>query len=156
MEHLVRHLGPLREEVLLALFYDGRGRLLGHLLEQDGAPRTVSGRYRALIEPALRLGAAGLALVHNHPSGDPSPSGADTVATRCLQALSGAMELEFLDHVIIGGRAAVSMRRAGLMAQPHMGTLVEPRVSSPAPSRIADWMQDQVQSPGGARPRGAR
>ena len=151
MEHLVRHLGPLRHEVLLAVFYDDRGRLLGHLLEQDGALQSVSGRYRSLIEPALRLGSTGLALVHNHPSGDPSPSAADASTTRCLQALSMAMELEFLDHVIIAGRAAVSMRRAGLMVQPQQVAPVEPQALRLTPSRAADW----VQSPGGTRPRGA-
>lgn len=115
MGHLVCHLGPLRKEVLLALFYDGEGFVLGHYLDTGGSAGYVSGRYRALIEPAFALGASGMALVHNHPSGDPTPSKGDIRATRRIEALSLAMDIAFLDHAIIGGRAAVSMRRAGLM-----------------------------------------
>lgn len=75
----------------------------------------IAARYRHLFEQAFRSRATGFLLAHNHPSGDPRPSAQDIVATRKLGALSRALDLEFLDHIVIGGRVAVSMRRSGLM-----------------------------------------
>lgn len=109
-------MGALRREIVVEVLYDAQGHLCGHRVQADGGPVSISARYRNLFEHAFRMQASGLVLVHNHPSGDPRPSGQDIAATRDLAAMARAMDIEFHDHVVIGGASAVSMRKAGLMA----------------------------------------
>lgn len=101
---------------MLELLFDDAGRFCGYQVRSEGRPAVISARYRHLFEHAFSVGAAGFLLVHNHPSGDPRPSAQDIAATRPLVAVARAMELEFLDHIVIGGRSAVSMRSAGFMS----------------------------------------
>ncbi|AIT79420.1 JAB domain-containing protein [Novosphingobium pentaromativorans] len=108
-------IGGLRHEVVVALLFDGRGILLSSLSGSEGARASVSGRYRPLLKQIFDVDASGLVLVHNHPSGDPSPSAADIAATRRLGAIARVVEVDFFDHLVIAGRMALSMRRAGLM-----------------------------------------
>lgn len=108
-------MGGLRREAILEVLFDAAGNLCGHQMRSDGGTGSVSARYRPLFEHAFRTEAAGFMIVHNHPSGDPQPSAQDIAATRSLAAMARAMEFEFLDHVIIGGLSAVSMRNAGLI-----------------------------------------
>lgn len=71
---------------------------------------------RELFKDAVRLSAASLVVVHNHPSGDPTPSGADIQLTRRLVKAGDVLGIEVLDHVVIGDAVAhTSMRDAGLM-----------------------------------------
>ncbi len=71
---------------------------------------------RELFKDAVRVSAASVILVHNHPSGDSSPSGADVQLTRRLMKAGDVLGVEVLDHVIIGdGGAHTSMRELGLM-----------------------------------------
>lgn len=100
---------------MLELLFDGSGRFCGCQVQSEGRSALISARYRQLFEHAFRMGAAGFVLVHNHPSGNPRPSARDIAATRKLIAVARAMELEFLDHVVVAGCSAVSMRKAGLM-----------------------------------------
>ncbi|WP_269430654.1 JAB domain-containing protein [Novosphingobium malaysiense] len=115
-EILVRSMGGLRHEVLLQVLYDESGRLCGHQVCGGSGLACVSVRYRDLFEHAFRIDASGFVLVHNHPSGDARPSAGDIRATRALGAVAQAMDMEFHDHLIVAGHAAVSMREAGLMA----------------------------------------
>lgn len=71
---------------------------------------------RELYREAVRLAAASVVVVHNHPSGDPTPSGADIQLTRRLSRAGDVIGIELLDHVVIGdGGAHASMREMGLM-----------------------------------------
>jgi len=70
---------------------------------------------RRLIEGALARRAAGVVLVHNHPSGDPSPSAEDKALTRRLVAAARLVDLAVLDHVIVGEGRHFSFREAGLL-----------------------------------------
>lgn len=71
---------------------------------------------RELFKDAVRLSAASVVVVHNHPSGDPSPSGADIQLTRRLVKAGDVLGIEVLDHVIIGdGGEHASLRELGLM-----------------------------------------
>lgn len=111
------HLGCLGSEVMLELPFDADGRLAGQVACTTGGVAAIRAGYRPLLQRALEQRAAGLVLVHNHPSGDPRPSRADVIATRRLSALCEAARIELLDHIVVGGRSAVSMRRAGLMSR---------------------------------------
>jgi DNA repair protein RadC len=57
---------------------------------------------REVFRPAVRLGAAALVLVHNHPSGDPSPSSEDVALTERLRQAGELLGIRVLDHVVIG------------------------------------------------------
>jgi len=71
---------------------------------------------RELFKDAVRSSAASVVVVHNHPSGDPTPSGADIQLTRRLVKAGDVLGIEVLDHVVIGdGGAHSSLRELGLM-----------------------------------------
>jgi DNA repair protein RadC len=71
---------------------------------------------RELFKDAVRVSAAAIVVVHNHPSGDPTPSGADIQLTRRLAKAGDVLGIELLDHVIIGdGGEHSSLRDMGLM-----------------------------------------
>jgi DNA repair protein RadC len=71
---------------------------------------------RELFKDAIRVSAASLVVVHNHPSGDPTPSGADIQLTRRLVKAGDVLGIELLDHVVIGdGGEYSSLRDMGVM-----------------------------------------
>ena len=71
-------------------------------------------RIGEVFREALRHNAAGLIVVHNHPSGDPSPSPEDVALTRSLVDAGKLLDLQGLDHLIIGQGRFVSLRERGL------------------------------------------
>jgi len=111
------HLGCLRREVMLELPFDAEGRLIGQVACTTGCEAAIRAGCRSLLNRVLEQRAVGLVLVHNHPSGDPQPSRADVIATRRLAAMCAASRIELHDHLVVGGRSAVSMRRAGLLSR---------------------------------------
>lgn len=70
---------------------------------------------REVFRPAILEAAASLILVHNHPSGDPSPSAEDRAVTSQLRIAGGVVGIEVLDHVIIGERSYTSFAESGLL-----------------------------------------
>ena len=71
-------------------------------------------RVGELFRDAVRLNAASVILVHNHPSGDPTPSEADIKITRDLIRAGQLMKIEVLDHVVIGNGSHCSLRERGV------------------------------------------
>jgi DNA repair protein RadC len=113
----VRHLA--QEQVIVAVV-DTRLRHLGTTLVSVGTVSESNAHPREILRPVITRGAHGFVLIHNHPSGDPSPSRADEMVTRRLVEAASLMQVRFLDHVIIGkpspGRTAYfSFREAGLV-----------------------------------------
>jgi len=70
---------------------------------------------REIVRRALELNASAMILVHNHPSGDPTPSQADIDMTRQIVAATGTMGITVHDHIIIGKSRELSFRSAGLL-----------------------------------------
>ncbi|HEX8555540.1 MAG TPA: DNA repair protein RadC, partial [Sphingomonas sp.] len=70
---------------------------------------------REVIADALKYGSAAIILVHNHPSGDPSPSRADIDVTRAIADVGKRLGIALHDHLIIGTRGHVSFRAQGLI-----------------------------------------
>ncbi len=70
---------------------------------------------REVVKRALELHAAALILVHNHPSGDPTPSRADVDMTKEVKAAADALGLALHDHVVVGMGRTVSFRQEGLL-----------------------------------------
>jgi DNA repair protein RadC len=68
-----------------------------------------------VVKRALHLNASALILVHNHPSGDPTPSAADIDMTRQVRTAAEALGLTLHDHIVIGKSSEVSFRSAGFL-----------------------------------------
>lgn len=113
----LRHLS--QEQVMVAVL-DTRLRHVATTLVSVGTVNDSKAHPREILRPVITRGAYGFILIHNHPSGDPSPSRADEIVTRRVVEAAKLMQVCFLDHVIIGrpspGRAAYySFREAGLV-----------------------------------------
>jgi DNA repair protein RadC len=70
---------------------------------------------REVVKTALRLNAAAVIFAHNHPSGDPEPSQADTLLTQRLRDALALLDVRTLDHLIVGGAGTVSFAERGLL-----------------------------------------
>jgi DNA repair protein RadC len=80
----------------------------------QGSANQASVRIAELFRDAIRHNAVGVILVHNHPSGDPAPSTADVALTTEVIEAGKLLDIEVLDHVVIGYGQYVSMKRLGL------------------------------------------
>ena len=71
-------------------------------------------RVAEVMRPAIRENCPSIIIVHNHPSGDPSPSPEDILVTRQIRDAGEMMDIELLDHIIIGDQGFLSMKDKGL------------------------------------------
>ena len=92
---------------------DARHRVLRSVLASQGTLTASLVHPREVFRPALREAAAALVLVHNHPSGDPSPSPEDREITRRLARAGSLLGIPILDHVIVADRGYASLREQG-------------------------------------------
>ncbi len=99
-----------------ALALNTKNRLLRTIEVSVGSLNASIVHPRELFKDAVRASAASIVVVHNHPSGDPAPSGADIQLTRRLVKAGDVLGIEVLDHVIVGDEGEhASMRELGLM-----------------------------------------
>lgn len=103
-----------REEFRV-LYLDKRNGLIGDEVLGRGTVDHTPVYPREVLRRALELGATAIVLVHNHPSGDPSPSQADVKMTRDIVALAKGMGVEVHDHIIVGRNGHASLRGMALM-----------------------------------------
>jgi DNA repair protein RadC len=80
----------------------------------QGSVNTTSLRVGELFREAVRHNATAMIVVHNHPSGDPTPSPEDVEVTRTLVAAGKLMDVEILDHLVIGKQRYVSLKERRL------------------------------------------
>ncbi len=106
------------QEELHVAVVDGRNGLLGLHQVYVGTATGTSVRIAELLRPVVEGGGVGFALVHNHPSGDPEPSEEDLRLTAEVVAAARLLDLEFLDHLVIGrGRwASIRSQRPSIWA----------------------------------------
>jgi DNA repair protein RadC len=100
-------------ECLVVLLLNARRRVKGHHLVSIGLMDSVFVSPREVFRVAVISSSAALILMHNHPSGDPSPSEADIKVTRDLIRAGQLMKIEVLDHVVIGNPNHQSLRLLG-------------------------------------------
>ncbi|HET6204325.1 MAG TPA: DNA repair protein RadC [Planctomycetota bacterium] len=103
----------LRKETFYALLLDGKNRLLREERVSEGTLTSSLVHPREVFAPAVRESAASLIVVHNHPSGDPTPSPEDREVTRRLRAAGEIVGIRVLDHVVVGEEAYVSFLEKG-------------------------------------------
>lgn len=93
-------------ECFVVLFLNTRKRVKGHQLVTIGTMDTLLIHAREVFRTAIVSSAASVLLLHNHPSGDPTPSEADIKVTRDLIRAGHLLKIEVVDHVIIGRATA--------------------------------------------------
>ncbi|MDR1496238.1 MAG: DNA repair protein RadC [Clostridiales Family XIII bacterium] len=104
-----------KNERFKVLMFNVRGEMMGRELISVGSISSSIVDAREVFRPAVRRGAASVVLVHNHPSGDPSPSPQDIDVTVRLVDAGEVLGVKVLDHLIIGNGCFTSFRRKGLM-----------------------------------------
>ena len=97
------------------LFLDRKNQVIADEQQQRGTVDHTPVYPREVVKRALELNAAALILVHNHPSGDPTPSRADIEMTREVAKAAATMGIAVHDHLIIGRKGHVSFREKGLL-----------------------------------------
>lgn len=108
-------LRDLRKEVFLALLLDGRNRLLREERISEGSLTSAIVHPREVFAPAIRESAGAIVVVHNHPSGDPTPSREDLEITARLAQVGRLVGINLLDHVILGDPGYLSLRERGYL-----------------------------------------
>jgi DNA repair protein RadC len=107
-------MGPLEREELRVVLLNAKNAVLGVRTVYIGNVSTALVRVGELFRDAVRQHAAGIVVVHNHPSGDPAPSPDDLHLTAESVAAGRLLDVAVLDHLIIGHDAYVSLRDRGV------------------------------------------
>ncbi len=102
-------------EQFRVLFLDKKNRLIADEVQQKGTVDHTPVYPREVLKRSLELSASALILVHNHPSGDPSPSTADVQMTRQIVEVAKPLGITVHDHIIIGKSAHASMKALRLI-----------------------------------------
>jgi len=97
------------------LFLDGRNALIAHERQQTGTVNHAPVYPREVAKRALELGARAIIMVHNHPSGDPTPSRDDVAITKACAAALEKLDILLHDHVVVGRKGHASLRSLGLL-----------------------------------------
>lgn len=111
---LMAELAAMEQEHFQVLYLDTRNRVLGADTLYIGSLNTSHIRVAEVFREAVKRNCAALIVAHNHPSGDPSPSPEDVAVTRQLIEAGQLLDIELLDHLVIGHQRFVSLRERGL------------------------------------------
>jgi len=115
IEYLTAAMAREKTEVFRVLFLDSKNRLIADEAQARGTVNHTPVYPREVVKRALELHATALILVHNHPSGDPSPSRADIEMTRMVKEAAAVLSVTLHDHLIIGNGRWFSFRSEGLL-----------------------------------------
>jgi DNA repair protein RadC len=111
---LMAEMAHLEQEHFQVLYLDTRNRVLGYETIYIGSLNASHIRVGEVFRDAIKRNCAAIIVAHNHPSGDPTPSPEDVEVTRQLVAAGKLLDIEVLDHLIIGQQRFVSLRERGL------------------------------------------
>jgi DNA repair protein RadC len=111
---LMVEMGHLDQEELRTVLLDTKNRLQGLKTIYRGSLNTSLVRVGEVFKEALRQNSAAIIVAHNHPSSDPTPSPEDILVTREIVQAGRLLDVEVLDHLVIGQGRWVSMRERGL------------------------------------------
>ena len=114
-EYFQEDMRHLRQEQFYIMLFDTKQKLIRDVLISKGTVNTSLASPREIFIQALKYEAVSLILVHNHPSGDPSPSKQDIALTQKVLEAGSLIGIGLLDHVVIGEHSYVSMKERGLI-----------------------------------------
>ncbi len=107
-------MAALEQEQLRVVLLDTKNRIIRSPMVYQGSVNEASVRIGELFREAVRVNAVSIILVHNHPSGDPTPSGADVALTTDVVAAGKLLDIAVVDHLVIGQGRHASLKRLGL------------------------------------------
>lgn len=102
-------------EQVLMLLLDSKGQLIEEMVLSKGTVKTALISPREVFIGALKAEAVNVILLHNHPSGDPTPSAADAEITEVVKRAGKLLDILLLDHIIIGDKKYLSFKEQGLL-----------------------------------------
>ena len=111
---LMAEMGLLEQEQLRTILLDTKNRVVGIPTIYVGSVNATQVRVGEVFREAVRRQCPAIIIVHNHPSTDPTPSPEDIIITREIAEAGKLLNIEVLDHIIIGGQRFVSMKERGL------------------------------------------
>jgi DNA repair protein RadC len=111
---VMSEMGLLEQEHLRIILLDTKNRVLAQPTVYVGSLNTSVIRVGELFREAIRANCASLIVVHNHPSGDPTPSPEDVAVTRQIVEAGKLLDVDVLDHLVIGKQRFVSLKERGL------------------------------------------
>lgn len=111
---LLPGMGLLETEQMRVLLLDARNRLITVIDLYTGTVSACPIRVAEIFRAAVRFNASALLLAHNHPSADPAPSPEDVAITRAVVQAGRLLDVDVLDHLIVGGDTYTSLRERGL------------------------------------------
>ena len=114
-DYLQAAMAHSRTEQVRVLFLNAKNMLIANEAMWNGSVDEAAVHVREVISRAIQLGATALIIVHNHPSGDPTPSQQDIRITNDLIDAARHMKIIVHDHVIVGAQGRTSMRAMGLI-----------------------------------------
>lgn len=117
-KHYHTKLRDLKVEQFWTVLLDGKNRVMGEVMTSQGSLTASLVHPREVFAPAIKQSAGALVFVHNHPSGDPTPSVEDVEITRRLCAVADLVGIRVLDHVVVGDGSYVSFLERGLLGPP--------------------------------------
>jgi DNA repair protein RadC len=100
----------LKHEELRIIFLNKGNQAISDKAVQRGTIDAVGVYPREIIKECIEVGAKGIILVHNHPSGDPTPSAGDILSTKKIQEACQVFSIKLVDHIIIGLNRSVSFK----------------------------------------------
>jgi DNA repair protein RadC len=113
---LLRPFFASRPEERVAVVHLGKeSRFLALTIDDSPSHEHAELPVAAIVGMALKIGATGIVVAHNHPSGDPRPSAADEAATKALAAAAAGVDIRLQDHIIFGAGECSSFRSLGLL-----------------------------------------
>ncbi|MFQ6058286.1 MAG: DNA repair protein RadC [Anaerolineae bacterium] len=111
---LMLEMSILAQEQMRVILLDSKNRVLATPTIYQGSLNTSLIRVAELFREAVKQNCAAIIVVHNHPSGDPTPSPEDVGVTEQITAAGKLLDIEVLDHLIIGQQRYVSLKERGL------------------------------------------
>ena len=116
-DYLYHSMRDLKKEVFKVIYLNSQNQIIEIADLFEGTVNSSSISPREVIESAIKYNAASLIFVHNHPSGNPEPSGSDKEVTRDLVFAGSIMRIRVLDHIIIGNNTYFSFAGEGLIEE---------------------------------------
>jgi DNA repair protein RadC len=115
LDYCTAAMARAQNEEFRVLFLDRKNVLVADEVQNRGTVDHAPVYPREIVKRALELGASSLILVHNHPSGDPTPSKADIAMTREIVGAARALSIAVHDHLVIGRHGHASFKSLGLL-----------------------------------------